>query len=148
MDIFDYAIRMENDGEKFYRHLAEQTSHEGIKAILTMLGDDELRHIKAIELARSETPSMPDTAIIDDASNIFQRIKDNCEPVDISDQAQLFKKALQIEIQACDFYKKKADEAILESHRDIFQRLSELEQVHCAIIKEIMQYTFDTSVWM
>lgn len=39
MDIFKYAMRMEKDGENYYRQLAGQTANGGLKAILVMLAD-------------------------------------------------------------------------------------------------------------
>ncbi|MFH1613968.1 MAG: ferritin family protein [Planctomycetota bacterium] len=44
VDIFDYALQMEKDGESFYREIAQKTSNKGLQAILTMLADEEVKH--------------------------------------------------------------------------------------------------------
>ena len=57
MDIFEYALQMEKDGENFYRDLVRQTDNKGIKTILTMLADEEVKHYKAIEQVKAEEPA-------------------------------------------------------------------------------------------
>ncbi len=49
MDIFDYAIQMEKDGEKYYREIAGKTNNKGLATIMNMLADEEVRHIQIIE---------------------------------------------------------------------------------------------------
>ena len=49
MDIYEYAMQMEKDGEAYYRDLAGKTSHQGLKSILGMLADAEVKHYKLFE---------------------------------------------------------------------------------------------------
>ena len=56
MDIFEYALQMEKDGENFYRELAQQSPNRGINAILTMLADADVLHYKVIEKMKSAEP--------------------------------------------------------------------------------------------
>ena len=82
MDIFNFAIQMERDGETFYRELAGQVNEKGVQEILTMLAEDEVKHAKAVEQIRSRTTEMADTEILDKAKNIFVRMKEFREEFD------------------------------------------------------------------
>jgi hypothetical protein len=39
MNIFEYAMQIEKDGEDYYRQLAQQTVSKGMRTILAMLAD-------------------------------------------------------------------------------------------------------------
>ena len=44
MDIFEYAMKMEQDGRDFYLENAGKTEVPAFRKILTQLADDELKH--------------------------------------------------------------------------------------------------------
>lgn len=45
-DIVEFAIRMEENGERFYRRAATTTADEEVKSIFNRLADEELKHRK------------------------------------------------------------------------------------------------------
>ena len=49
MDLFEFSIQMEKDAEALYRKMAENAPVEGIKKVLLMLAEDEVKHRVAIE---------------------------------------------------------------------------------------------------
>jgi rubrerythrin len=49
MDIFAFAMKMEKDGETFYRDLAQKTANQGIANIFEMLADEEVKHYRTIK---------------------------------------------------------------------------------------------------
>ena len=49
MDIYAFAMQMEQDGERFYRELAVQSAGEGMRKILTMLAEDEAKHYQVVK---------------------------------------------------------------------------------------------------
>ena len=49
MGVLDYLLKVEKDGEEYYRGLAAKATNPGFKRILTMLADDEAKHYEAIE---------------------------------------------------------------------------------------------------
>ncbi|GAH41605.1 unnamed protein product [marine sediment metagenome] len=53
MNIFEYAMKMEKDGEEYYRQLAQQTTNKGLQTILTMLADEEVKHYNAISAIKN-----------------------------------------------------------------------------------------------
>ena len=111
MNIFEYALQMEKDGEDYYRQLAQQITNKGLKTILTMLADEEVKHYNAIEKIKTTEPHMAETTILTDAKNVFVQIKESNESLDFDlGQIELYKKAQDIEERSRDFYLEKADE--------------------------------------
>ncbi len=48
-EIFQFAIRIEENGENFYRMVAEKTSEKEMKELFLFLADEEVRHKKTFE---------------------------------------------------------------------------------------------------
>jgi len=44
MNIYEFAMQMEKDGENYYRHLAEESTITGLGKIFTMLANEEVKH--------------------------------------------------------------------------------------------------------
>jgi rubrerythrin len=76
MNIFEYAMQMEKDGENYYRQLAEKVNNKGIKTILTMLADEEVKHYNALVKIQTKESGMAETAILADARNVFEQRKE------------------------------------------------------------------------
>jgi rubrerythrin len=150
MDIFEYAMQMEKDGENFYRQVARQSPNRGIKAILTMLADEEVRHYKAIEKMKSAEPvQLADTTILTDAKNVFARLKESGETfTSETNQTSLYKKALDIEAESRDFYTEKAGEASEQNAKKLFLRLAHEEQKHYVLVENIMDFLSRPDTWL
>lgn len=124
MNIYDYAMQMEKDGEKYYRELAERTNVKGLKSILNMIADDEVKHYKVVEkMKQNAQPQMAETKVLITAKNIFTKMKDKNEKFDSEIlQLDLYKKVLDIEEKSRDFYSQKAEEIEDDSQKkDISQ---------------------------
>ncbi len=70
MDIFEFAIKMEMDGQHYYENLAAQSRDASIKNVMKMLAEDEVKHRQAIEKIRLSTCGMAETKILERARNV------------------------------------------------------------------------------
>jgi len=149
MDIIKYALQMEKDGEIFYRKITEKTEHKSLKAIVTMLADEEVKHYKAIERMREDKYEIIDTDILDNARNIFEQMKDKAE--EFSSQlgdVELYKKAQEMEKLSQQFYRdnaKKIDEA---KQKDLFSRLAKEEKKHYFLLENIIEFISRPKLWL
>lgn len=86
MDIYEYAMQMEKDGEKYYRELSQKTKNPGLKNILTKLADAEVKHYKVFHgMKENERIPETDVEILLHVKNIFIKMKEERETdVDIS----------------------------------------------------------------
>lgn len=130
MDVYDYALKMEKDGEEFYREIAAKTSDEGLRAIVTMLADQEVKHYNAILEMKKGSAEMADADVFGYAKNIFSRMRG--DEVFESDKKQIeaYREAMRIEKQSIDFYLAKADETSDVQQKRIFERLATEERKH------------------
>ena len=149
MNIFEYAMQMEKDGENYYRQLAQQTANKGLKTILTMLADEEVKHYNAIERMKTEEPQMAEATILTDAKNVFVQIKESNEKFgfDIK-HTKLYKKAQDIEKRSQDFYLEKANETEKKYQKRIFQKLAEEEKKHYFLLENIIQFVSRPETWL
>ncbi|TFG45793.1 MAG: rubrerythrin [Candidatus Brocadiia bacterium] len=149
MDIFEFAMKMEKDGEYYYRRLVEKTENKGIKTILTMLADEEVKHYKAIEQIKTQKPQMADSAILAKSKNIFEQIKRDDDALDLdAGQISLYKKAQNIEKQSQDFYLLKVAVVHEPDHRELFLKLAEEEKKHYFILQHIIDFVSRPQQWL
>jgi rubrerythrin len=105
MDIYEYAMQMERDGEDLYRDLAGRTLNKGLRSILIMLADAEVRHYKLFQnMKKNDKVSKADTSILNDVKNIFVKMKE--EKSSVTSHIELYRKAQKIEKMTQDFYEK------------------------------------------
>jgi len=149
MNIFEYAMQMEKDGENYYRQLAQQTANKGLKTILTMLADEEVKHYNVIERMKTEEPQMADTTILTDAKNVFVKIKESNEnfAFDIK-QTELYKRAQDIEEKSRDFYLGKAGEFKEKYQKELVLRLAEEEKQHYFLLENIIEFVSRPETWL
>jgi len=149
MDIFDFAMRMEKDGENYYRQLTGKTDNKGIKAILTMLAEEEVKHYKTVAQMKTQRPQMAETTILADAKNVFARMKKSGENFRFgAKQVKLYEKAQDIEKKSEDFYRQKAGEVEQQYQREIFLALAEEEKKHYFLLENIIQFVSRPQTWL
>lgn len=150
MEIFEYAMQMEKDGENFYRKASEESPNRGVKTILTMLADEEVRHYNVIEKMKSaEPPQLADSTILTDAKNVFAQLKESGEKfTSQTNQIKLYQKALDIEKQSRDFYTEKAGEVSDKSPKELFLRLAREEQKHYVLVENIIDFVSRPDTWL
>lgn len=148
MNIFDFARKMETEGEDYYRDLAKQVGNEGLKNILNMLADDEVKHYNIINrLALSENAEMAETKVLDNAKNVFEKMK-GC-PFDKNiGQVELYIKARDLERRSMEFYESKASQDDLAAHKDLLHRIGEEEKKHFFLLENIINFVNRPATWI
>ena len=149
MDIFEFAMQMEKDGENYYRQLVQQTTNKGLKTILTMLADEEVKHYNAIDKIKTSDSQMTETTILADAKNIFVQLKDSGEGFDVEiNQVDLYKKAQDIEEKSRNFYLEKANEVRHDYQKELFLKLAEEEKKHYFLLDNIIEFVSRPKHWL
>ena len=148
-NIFEYAMQMEKDGEDFYRQLAQKTGNNGMKTILTMLADEEVKHYDAIEKIKTQNTQITESEILTDAKNVFAQIKESGESFDFNiNEADLYKKARDIEKKSRDFYKEKANEVTEKYQKELLLKLAIEEQKHYILMDNIIEFVSQPEQWL
>jgi rubrerythrin len=144
MNIFEFAMQMEKDGESYYRDLARESNTRGLQKIFVMLADEEVKHFKVIQSMQLKQPAtrLAESTILDNTKNIFQEMKDLKQPlhIDSNVETEKYRFARDIEEKSRDFYQKSADETDIESQREIFLKLAGEEEKHLRIMENIVDF--------
>jgi len=149
MDIYEYAMQMEKDGENLYRDAANKTSSAGLRTILIMLADAEVRHFKLFQnMKKNEKVYMTDTSILNDVKNIFEKMRKENLLNAVSSQIEMYKKAQMVEKMSRDFYLKKAYKVKDESQTKIFLKIADEEKRHYFILENIISFVNKPATWL
>lgn len=148
MQIFDFVMKMEKDGEAYYRNLAEKVSDEGVAKILLMMADDEVKHYKIFEGMKKGNPDMPETAVLKNAKNVFQAMKDQKKFNFDGSERDALAKAHEVEMHSEKFYLEKVDEVDSVEHKDLFRRIAGEERRHAHLLDYMMEFISRPESWI
>lgn len=149
MNIFEFAMQMEKDGEDYYRQLASNAGNEGLKAILNIMAEEEVKHYKYLKTVQTEKPQTEDVTVLSDCKNIFAQMKESGETISPQiDQVELYKKAQAVEKENEDFYRAKADEVEEDYQKDLLLLLAEEENKHYILLGNIIDFVSRPQEWL
>ena len=141
MDIYDYAIQMEHDGEQFYRDAALKTADKGLQTILSSLADDEKKHAEIIGDVQSQTPHMEATVILDTAKNVFQQMKDFGGEFDLTgDEEKAYRQAMVMEQRSIAFYLDRVEQVKPPEQKELFKQLAKEEKKHYHVLENMADF--------
>ena len=150
MNIYDYAMQMEKDGENYYRDSAQKINNAGLKKILGMLADAEVKHYDILQkMKKNEKAQAPHAEILSNVKNIFVEMQEAKDTFGVNiSQKELYKKAQQIEKKSQDFYSEKATEVNDLSQKGLFLQIAEEEKKHYWILENILNFISRPQTWL
>ncbi|MDD4601235.1 hypothetical protein SDC9_11461 [bioreactor metagenome] len=155
MDIFQFALQMELDGEKYYRELAAKAKQDDLKKVLESLADDEQRHYKIIQLAQKQT--FKDIEIgpsLTNVQNVFagnkEFVRNNKESIAKlkDEQIDLYRAALAKENESVELYKKLKENARCQEEKVICEKLIHEEEKHVEVLDNIIGMLNNVNDWV
>jgi rubrerythrin len=149
MDIFESALKMEEDGRDLYLKIAGGSCDEGIKSIFLSLAADEEKHRDVIRKMKRSVPEVEETEILSTAKNVFEEIRDGGEKIDISEpQPDLYRKAREIEDRSVRFYEEKAGEEKDAGRKRVFEALAAEERKHYFLLDNLVEFVSRPETWV
>jgi len=149
MDMFDFAMRMEKEGEAYYRELAQKCGDKGLAKILTMLADEEIKHYDIFRRMKTGNVVVPETPILANVKNIFQEMRDKGETFDFDAyQVDFYHKAQEIEKKSEDFYREKAAEVEDQDQKVNLRKIADEERQHFLILDGIIDFLRRPQMWL
>jgi rubrerythrin len=145
MNPFDFALKMERDGELFYLRLADESPSPGFASIFALLARAEALHYDIVlRLQQAQTVQVGDSPILDDAKNIFQALQGAdraffLDPNRTDPFVHQYRRAQEIERQSSAFYRAKAASAAA-AVADAFRQLAGEEDRHYWILHNIIEH--------
>ncbi len=142
MDVFEFALKMELDGKAHYEELAAGTTMMGLKTIFTRLAADEQKHYDTIVAIRAGTTiAMTDTAVLDDAKNVFQGlVADKTVAGGLRKDLDGYRYAMKIEADSVRLYEDMAAKEANPETARLFRRIAGEEKKHFNIMENLYDY--------
>ncbi len=143
MDVFAFAMKMEQDGKSYYLQLAAGTAIIGLKTIFTMLAEDEQKHYDVIRNMKDNAKANPmvDSSALENAQNIFaQLIADKQSITTLAEDLDGYILAMKIEAESVSFYERTAEKEQNPAAKRLLLRIAEEEKKHYNIIENIYDF--------
>jgi rubrerythrin len=149
MNIFEFAIQMERDGQEYYNELASKTPHPGIQKILNMLAADELRHQQILEKIQTGMAEVPVTEALDNAKNVFQQMRDFGGEIELTGQEEsLYHHAIELEEKSISFYLDRSEQADTPQQQALLGKLAEEEKKHRYLLECLLDFFVAPKTWL
>jgi len=151
MNIYEYAMKAEKDGERYYRELATKTDDAGLKSIWTMLADEEVKHYHIFKhMEQNKTiPTVPSIDLFKHTKNIFEKMQQSKQvPHFTEDHINLYKNALRSEESSYTFYTEKASMLEEGEQKKAFLRIAEEEHSHLVLLENLIEYVSAPESWV
>ena len=149
MELMDFAIQMEKDGEAYYRQLAHRTSNAGLRTILTMLADEEVKHQQLFAGWKQALPPDRENQLLTRAKNIFALMRESDELLpDEGGQVDLYRKAQDLEKKSETFYKEQAGKVANEDQKRALMALAKEEERHYILLENIIEFVSKPQTWL
>ena len=150
MNTLEYAIKMESDGEQYYREQAELNRENALYPVCIMLANDEAHHARMLKSRQSRQPiEMPDSDTLQKAKNIFSEIGDIATAnKSIPSQLDFYRLASEKETQSIALYSELMSKA--EDNQDIafFEYLIVQEKQHYEVLDNLASLLRNTEEWV
>lgn len=144
-------MKIEKEGEVFYRKLAEEANQEGLRKIFIMLANEEVKHYKMFEkLSKNpETVTVPKMEVFQDAKQVFSEMSKDVVAYSFEDQQiDFYRRAVKTEDKVYEQYLEKANEVTNPQHKEIFLKIAEEELKHKQLLENILEYVEKPNEWM
>lgn len=153
MNIFEFAMKMEEDGRAFYLENAEKIDNPALKRILTQLADDELKHYNIFKAMRdgqkAEYKEAEKTQILSTVKNVFEQLKTENKELAFAPEAKsIWEEAQEVEKKSEDFYREKAGEVGDDNQANILNRIADEEHRHWVTMQNVIQFLDRPQHWL
>ena len=145
-EIYQFAIRIEENGEKFYRKMAKKLDEPKIKELFTFIADEEIQHKKIFEnmLSKIESYEPPESypgeyfeylrAYVDNVLFSINKFDEDVEKIHNALEAIQF--AIDKELDSVLYYQEMRN-VVLAHQKELIKNIIEEERRHVVKLSEI-----------
>ncbi|MEE4254330.1 MAG: ferritin family protein [Desulfuromusa sp.] len=142
MNIFEFAIKMEVDGDAFYQQLSDQSNDTRLKKIFLGLSQDEQKHRDVfMDLKEgAEDLVMASTTLPDDAKSVFDSFVLSWRSFIPQTDLGAYKLAMDMETRSCQFYGEAAASTKDPATRKLLLKIADEEHKHFIILENLYDF--------
>lgn len=142
MNVFDCALKMEEEARTHYEKLAEAAPVPELKNIFTMLASAEAEHHEALVKMKGELdPAAAVFKSLDDAACAFRPLLGKRDLMaELRDDPDGYRHVVKEEEESVRFYEDLAAKADTEEAKKLLLSLAEEEKRHLSIVENIYSF--------
>ncbi len=142
MNVFDFAMRMEEESREYYERLASAARTSELKRIFTLLADSEREHHEHLTILKTGTdPAAAQSVALERAKNHIRELVDGLDSGDVlKSDADGYRHAIKSEEMSIKLYEKMAAQEPSPAAADLLMQLVEEEQQHLQVIENIYEF--------
>jgi len=150
MNVYEYAMKVEKEGEAYYREMANMSPNAGLKRIFTMLAEEEVKHYNVFKsMMKKEKLDIDNLNLITDTQTIFETLANEKDNVSFDEkQINYYKDAIKREENSHNFYIEKSKDIEDEQERQIFIEIAHEETKHKKVLEEIVYFLEEPDNWV
>ncbi len=150
MNIIDYALQTEKDGEAYYRELAAKADVFGVRCVFELLADAEAEHYRIFMQMKQNLPvGRSDERHISKIKTMFSEMKEKGEiDVKCRDQIDAYIKARDLEKESQQMYEQKAEELVNPKQKQLCLRIAREEGKHYLIMDNLIRFLQRPDTWL
>lgn len=156
MNVLEFAINMENDGERYYREQAELNRGNGLFVVCSMLADDEANHAVLLRSRYESGSFVPgEDSNVDRVGNVFSGLGDiNFGDEGISGQLDFYRLAADRERESIVLYSELLEGAMGQENSQgredvlLFEFLIKQEEEHLRVLEELVKLLSHAEEWV
>ncbi|MFO7578503.1 MAG: ferritin family protein [Pelovirga sp.] len=143
MQVYDYAMELEQNGVEFYEKLSRAVEHDGVRKIFLWLAEDERKHYEIFrQLKARETPEkMADSRVLEEARDLFDRVLiDERSRSDLTTNLEAYRLAMSAEQESIDLYRRALEEQDDPVVKQVLNRILVEERKHFNVLENIYDF--------
>ncbi|SRR6266571_2914036 len=142
MNVFDFALKMEEDGRAYYQKLAAEATVSEFKTIFAMLADAEQEHHDAIAAMKKGVPAeQVNSKVLEKAKNVFQELLGRKQTLtSLKRDPDGFKNAIRIAEEGIKLYEEMAGKETNPVAVKVLLILAAEERKHLEIMENIYDF--------
>jgi rubrerythrin len=150
MNALEYAIKMEQDGEKYYAGQAEKNKSNSLHQVCSILAADENRHARILSKKINDLPyDLVNMDTYSTTKNIFKGIGDfKSEIKSMPSQLDFYSMALEKEKQSIELYTDFLAKTSTADDIQLFEFLIKQEKQHFEIFDELVELLRRPEDWV
>lgn len=150
MNTLDYAIKMEYDGEKYYREQAEINKENGLYVVCNLLAEEEKKHAQILENKQKQLAyDLYESDFLVDAKNVYTGSKGiETEETNYPSQLDFYRTVCKMEEESIDLYQKFLSDAREEEDRKLYEYLINQEKQHLEAFEEMSRLLQNAEWWI
>lgn len=149
MNDLEFAIRMEFEGEQYYRQQAEIYQNTPLQALFVLMAEEEKKHGQILQKKLQNLPyELPAGSLHKDAVSIFAHAGDmSIQGEEIASHTDFYKAIAQKEKKSIALYQEYFEKAEDLREKNILAYLVRQEEQHLAIFEEMVDLLKKAEQW-